>query len=101
MARRVHPPIHPGEILATELLGPLRLSRSRLAKDTSISPRQIREIVRGVRPITADTALRLSRYFGTTAEFWLNLQMRHDLEVERERLGARLHKEVAVLKRTS
>ncbi len=101
MARRAHPPIHPGEILEKEFLEPLELSQYRLAKDLSVPPRRINEIVHGTRAISADTALRLARYFGTTDEFWLNLQMRHDLEVERDRLGPRLHKEVSVLKRAS
>ena len=101
MPRRAHPPIHPGEILETEYLGPLELSQYRLAKGLSVPARRINEIVHGTRAISADTALRLARYFGTTDEFWLNLQMRYDLEVERDRLGPRLRKEVAVLERAS
>ena len=101
MPRRAHPPIHPGEILAKEFLKPLELSQYRLAKDISVPPRRINEIVHGLRSISADTALRLARYFGTSEEFWLNLQMQYDLRVERERLGPRLRKEVAVLKRAS
>ncbi len=101
MARRAHPPVHPGEILEKEFLEPLELSQYRLAKETNVPPRRINEIVHGTRAISADTALRLARYFGTTDEFWLNLQMHYDLEVERDRLGARLRKEVAVLKRAS
>ena len=99
MPRRAHPPIHPGEILETEYLEPLGLSQYRLAKELSVPARRINEIVHGTRAISADTALRLARYFGTTDEFWLNLQMRYDLEVERDRLGPRLRKEVAVLER--
>ena len=77
---------------------PLEISQYRLAKDISVAPRRINEIVHGTRAITADTALRLSRYFDTSERFWLNLQARYDLQVEKERLGARLEKEV--LKRT-
>jgi addiction module HigA family antidote len=99
MPRRVHVPIHPGEILEKEFLEPLELSQYRLAKAISVPPRRINEIVHGTRGISADTALRLARYFGTSDEFWLNLQMRYDLEVERDRLGPRLRKEVAVLER--
>ncbi|MDQ3309748.1 MAG: HigA family addiction module antitoxin [Gemmatimonadota bacterium] len=77
------------------------LSQYRLAKDISVPPRRINEIVLGKRSVTADTALRLGRYFGTTEQFWLNLQTRHDLEIERDRLGPRLAQEVAVLTRTA
>jgi addiction module HigA family antidote len=87
-------PIHPGEILLEEFLEPLDISQYRLAKDISVPPRRINEIVHGTRSITADTALRLARYFGTSERFWLNLQTRHDLEVEKDRLGTRLKKEV-------
>jgi len=93
------PPIHPGEILLEEYLRPLGISQYRLAKDISVAPRRINEIVHGLRSITADTALRLSRYFGTSDRFWLNLQTRYDLEVEGERLKDRLEREVAVLRR--
>ena len=89
-------PIHPGEILLAEFLEPLALSQYRLAHDLSVPPRRINEIVHGKRGITADTALRLGRYFGTSAQFWLNLQTRYDLEVESDRLGMRLGVEVAV-----
>ncbi|CAB4546486.1 unannotated protein [freshwater metagenome] len=89
-------PIHPGEILLAEFLAPLALSQYRLAHDLSVPPRRINEIVHGKRGITADTALRLGRYFGTSAQFWLNLQTRYDLEVESDRLGMRLGVEVAV-----
>jgi addiction module HigA family antidote len=88
------PPIHPGEILAAEFLRPMDVSQYRLAKDLSVPPRRINEIVHGDRAITADTALRLARYFGTSDRFWLNLQMRYDLEVEKDRLGKRLDREV-------
>jgi addiction module HigA family antidote len=86
--------VHPGEILLEEFLKPLDISQYRLAKDISVPPRRINEIVHGTRAITADTALRLSRYFDTSERFWLNLQARYDLEVEKERLGDRLEKEV-------
>lgn len=99
MARRKHTPIHPGEILLEEFLTPLGISQYRLAKDVTVPARRINEIVLGKRSITADTALRLARYFGTTENFWLNLQARYDLEVEKDRLGDRLKKEVAVLRR--
>ena len=97
MARKRCPPIHPGEVLLEEFLKPLGITQYRLAKDVSVPPRRINEIVLGKRAITADTALRLARYFGTTEQFWLNLQTRYDLEVERDRLGDRLKKEVTVL----
>jgi addiction module HigA family antidote len=97
MARRKLPPVHPGVILLEEFLSPLGLSQYRLAKDTSVPPRRINEIVRGTRSISADTALRLARYFGTSERFWLNLQARYDLEVEKDRLGDRLAREVKVL----
>jgi antitoxin HigA-1 len=87
-------PIHPGEVLLKEFLEPMGLSQYRLAKDTSVPPRRINEIVHGKRAITADTALRLSRYLGTSERFWLNLQTRYDLEREKDRLGDRLEREV-------
>ena len=98
MAKKAHPPIHPGEILLEEFLEPMELSQYRLANDISVPARRINEIVHGKRGITADTALRLSRYFGTSERFWLNLQIRHDLEVEKQRLKGRLVREVTVLK---
>ena len=101
MARKAHAPIHPGEILLEEFLDPMELSQYRLAKDISVPARRINEIVHGKRGITADTALRLARYFGTSERFWMNLQIRHDLEVEKERLKGRLTREVAVLKEAS
>lgn len=99
MRNRAIPPIHPGEVLLEEFLKPLAVSQYRLAKDTTVDPRRINEIVLGKRAITADTALRLSRYFGTTERFWMNLQARYDLEVQREQMGDRLLKEVQVLRR--
>ncbi len=80
-------PIHPGEVLLEEFLGPLDVTQHRLAVSIGVPPRRINEIVHGKRRITADTALRLARYFGTTDRFWLNLQTRYDLEVERDRLA--------------
>ncbi len=94
-------PVHPGEVLLGDYLEPLGLSQYRLSHDISVAPRRINEIVHGNRSITADTALRLARYFGTTDRFWLNLQARYDLEVERDRLGDRLQREVIVLGRAS
>ena len=97
MAARKLSPVHPGEVLQEEFLKPLGVSQYRLAKEISVPPRRVNEIVHGSRAITADTALRLARYFGTTDRFWLNLQARYDLEVERDRLGSRLEHEVSVL----
>ena len=82
-----------------EFLKPMGISQYRLAKDTSMPPRRVNEIVQGKRSITANTALRLARYFGTTDRFWLNLQARYDLEIEKDRLGKRLAKEVEVLRK--
>jgi addiction module HigA family antidote len=98
MARRKLAPIHPGEILLEEFLEPLSLSQYRLAKELSVPPRRINEIVLGRRAITADTALRLARYFGTSEQFWLNLQTRFDLETQRDLLGKRLEREVTARK---
>lgn len=92
-------PIHPGEVLAEEFLAPLAVTQYRLAKDTSVPARRINEIVKGLRSISADTALRFSRYFGTSDLFWLNLQARYDLEIEKDRLGQRLDAEVQVFDR--
>jgi len=83
-------PIHPGEILTEEFLTPLGITQHKLAVAIRVPPRRINEIVHGTRRITADTALRLARYFGTSERFWINLQARYDLEVERDRLGATL-----------
>ncbi len=101
MARKKLAPVHPGEVLIEEFLAPLQISQYRLAKEISVPPRRINEIVHGKRAISADTALRLARYFGTSDRFWLNLQARYDLETEKDRLGSRLKKEVAVLARAS
>ena len=89
-------PIHPGEILLEEFLEPMEISQYRLAKDISVPPRRINEIVLGKRSITPDTALRLSRYFGLSERFWMNLQTRYDIEMEKDRLENRLDKEVHV-----
>jgi antitoxin HigA-1 len=86
----VMPPVHPGEILLEEFLTPLAVSQYQLAKAVDVPARRINEIVHGKRRITADTALRLSRYFGTSERFWLNLQARYDLEIEKDRLGGAL-----------
>ena len=91
------PPVHPGEVLLEEFLRPLGLTQYRLAKGLSVPPRRINEIVHGARAITADTALRLARFFGTSERFWLNLQTAYDLELERDRLEGRLEREVQVL----
>ena len=80
-------PIHPGEVLMEEFLTPLEVTQNRLAVAIGVPPRRINEIVHGKRRVTADTALRLARYFGTTDRFWLNLQTRYDLEVEKDHLG--------------
>ena len=90
------PPIHPGEILLEEFLKPMELSQYRLAKDISVPARRINEIVHGKRGISPDTALRLSRYFGLSERFWLNLQTRYDLEMEKDRLAGRLEEEVRI-----
>ena len=89
-------PIHPGEILLEEFLLPHGISQYRLAKGLSVPPRRINEIVKGQRAITANTALRLARFFGTSEQLWLNLQMHHDLEVERDRLGSTLVDDVQI-----
>lgn len=97
MGKKVLAPIHPGEVLLEDFLGPMGLSQYRLAKGISVPPRRINEIVKGKRGVTADTALRLGRFFGMSERFWLNLQNRYDLEKERDRLGDTLATEVEVL----
>jgi len=87
MAETIMEPVHPGEILYEEFLAPLALSQYQLAKEINVPARRINEIVHGQRRITADTALRLARFFGTSERFWLNLQSRYDLEMEKDRLG--------------
>jgi len=96
MSEQKLPPIHPGEILLEEFLNPMGISQYRLAKDTSVSARRINEIVHGQRAISPDTALRLSRYFGLSERFWINLQARYNLEVEKDRLKDRLDREVRI-----
>jgi addiction module HigA family antidote len=88
------PSVHPGEVLLEEFLEPMGLSQYRLAKDVSVPPRRSNEIVHGQRAVTADTALRLARYFATTPRFWLNLQAHYELDIEADRLGDRLDREV-------
>jgi len=83
-------PVHPGELLLEEFMKPLGLSQTRLGRDLCVSPRRINEIVHGKRSVTADTALRLSRYFRTSADFWLGLQLDYDLDVAKDRLGDKL-----------
>ncbi|MDA2921903.1 HigA family addiction module antitoxin [Patescibacteria group bacterium AH-259-L07] len=90
-------PIHPGEILMEEFLTPLNISQYRLAKDISVAPRRINEIVHGLRAISADTALRLGKYFGVSPQFWLNLQSHYDLEIKAEALAGTLKNKVKTL----
>ncbi len=90
------PPIHPGQILLEEFLQPMGISQYRISKDISVPARRINEIVHGKRSITADTALRLGKFFSMSAQFWLNLQSRYDLEVAEDTLKNRLKKEVHV-----
>ena len=100
MTRKKIPPMHPGEILLDEFLESLKISQYRVAKGINVPARRINEIVHGKRSVTADTALRLARYFGTSERFWMDLQARYDLEVEKDRLGSRLTKEVEILRPT-
>jgi addiction module HigA family antidote len=95
------PPIHPGEILKEEFLDEMGISQYKLAKDINVPPRRINEIVQRKRSITADTALRLGRYFGISPQFWINLQAHYDLEVETDKLGTRLESEVKVYAQAS
>lgn len=97
MTKRDFPPIHPGEILLTEFLEPLGVSQYRLAKNINVTARRINEVVHGRRAITADTALRLGRFFSMEAEFWLNLQSHYDMEVAQAALRGRLEKDVRPL----
>ena len=94
MGKKKLNPVHPGEILFEEFLKPLGLSQNALARGLGVPPRRINEIVHGNRRVTADTALRLARFFGMSAEFWLGLQMDYELDVESDRLKGRLEKEV-------
>jgi addiction module HigA family antidote len=97
MKKRNATPIHPGEVLQEDFLGPMGVTQYRVAKDIGVSARRINEIVHGQRAITADTALRLGRYFGVSPQFWLNLQTHFDLAKEEDRIGDRLDREVRVL----
>ena len=93
-------PVHPGEVLLEEFLKPMRLSQTRLALAIRVPPRRVNEIVLGERRITADTALRLARFFGNSAQFWLGLQMDYDLDVAEDSSGARIEREVACIRET-
>ncbi len=99
--KRDFSPIHPGEILVSEFLEPMGISQYRLAKDIGVTPRRINEIVHGRRAISADTALRLSHFFGMEAQFWLNLQSRYDMEVARELLHDKIIKQVRPFSRAA
>ena len=88
------PPIHPGDILKEEFLDEMGITQYKLSKEISVPPRRINEIIHGKRSITANTALRLGRYFGVSPQFWINLQAHYDLEVELDKLGPKLEKEV-------
>ena len=94
-------PVHPGKILLEEFMKPLGLSQTRLGRDLGVSPRRINEIIHGKRRVTADTALRLSRYFGTSAEFWLGLPANYDLDVASDHLANRIAREVKVFSTAS
>jgi antitoxin HigA-1 len=93
MAKRL-PPVHPGEVLLEEFLAPMEISQYRLAKDVNVPPRRINEIVHGTRAVSADTALRLARYFRTSERFWVNLQAQYELDVEYDRIGERIAREI-------
>ena len=101
MSRKRMEPVHPGEILLEEFLIPLELSQNALARAVGVSPRRINEIVLGKRRVTADSALRFGRFFGTTPEFWLGLQMDYELDLEEDRLGTRLDHEVGRYQKAS
>ena len=96
MSKKIQP-VHPGEVLLEEFLKPMGISQYRLAKDISVPARRINEIIHGKRSISVDTALRLSRYFSISERFWLNLQIRYDLEIQKDRLEKRIENEVKVL----
>jgi addiction module HigA family antidote len=89
-------PIHPGEVLKEDFLDPMGISQYRLARDIGVHPRRINSIIHGKRSITADTALRLGRYFGIEPDFWMNIQTHYDLEVESDRLAGKLEQEVKI-----
>ena len=101
MARKKLDPVHPGEVLFEEFIKPMGLSQNRLANDIGVPPRRINEIVHGKRRVTADTALRLAKYFEMSPGFWLGLQMDYELDLEMDRLGTRLNKEVGIYSRAS
>ena len=101
MAKRKFAPVHPGIVLAEDFLKAMEISQSRLAKGIGVSPRRINEIVHGKRSITADTALRLGRFFGMESQFWMNLQSHYDLEIAKDAIAGRLNREVEVLKRAA
>ncbi len=100
MTEKKFDPIHPGEILMKEFLKPLGITQYRVAKDIHVSPRRINEIVHGKRSISPDTALRLSKFFGLSERFWMNLQTRYDLEIEKDRLGSVLEHDIKVFEPT-
>ena len=99
MEKKIMAPVHPGEILMKEFMEPLGITQYRLAKEINVPARRINEIVHAKRAITANTALRLARYFTTSEQFWMNLQMRYDMELEKDQLGDKLEKEVEVYSR--
>jgi addiction module HigA family antidote len=99
MAKKLEP-VHPGEVLLEEFLGPMELSQNALARGLGVPPRRINEIVHGARRVTADTALRLGRFFRNSPEFWLGLQMDYELDTESDRLKGRLEREVSEYRRT-
>jgi len=101
MPRKRLAPVHPGEVLLEEFLRPLEMTQYRLAKSLKVPPRRINEIVHRQRAVSVDTALRLARFFGTSDRFWVNLQATYDLDVERDRQGARIEREVPVFKKAS
>ena len=101
MKKKKLDPIHPGEILLEEFLKPMGISQYRLAKDISVPARRINEIVHGKRSISADSALRLSRYFGMSERFWLNLQTQHDIEVQKDKIDKKFEDEVKVLEKSA
>jgi addiction module HigA family antidote len=94
MRKKHIPPLHPGEVLLEEFLNPMGMSQNQLGRNLRVSPRRINEIIQGKRSITADTALRLSRYFGNSAQFWLGLQMDYDLDLAEDEAAARIKREV-------
>ena len=99
MEKKIMAPVHPGEVLLKEFLEPMGITQYRLAKDINVPARRINEIVHGKRAITTNTALRLSRYFGTSEQFWVNLQVRYDIENEKDLMGDKLEKEVGIYSR--